>query len=315
MRDDLGNPQSAIRNPQSRWRRAAVFVVAFLGTAGLGRAVIFAAEELTSHLGNRGPRYDPGATPQSLGWGENTRAYPDQFAVNPTDGAELVWVPPGQFSMGSPDGDLDERPAHEVTLTQGFWLYKHEVTIGQIQKVLNYTPPGCQGQPPNHPAVNVDWNVAMIYAGKMEGVTLPTEAQWEYAARGPEGRLYPWGDEWDAARCQSGEDRHGEPSTAPVGAFPSGASWCGAMDLAGNVWECVLDAYRSDAYGVPGSPARPGTDPLVPPTTPDFRVIRGGSWRDTRFNLRCANRLKVPHDFYEVFMGFRCVMKAVGGKD
>jgi len=259
-----------------------------------------------SHLGNRGPVWEPGATPQTLGWGPDEMAYPEGIAVNPMDGAEVVWVPSGTFMMGSGDR---HHPVHQVTL-DGFWLYKCEVTNGQFAKFAQSSGHAIEGnwkkytaRGENHPVVEVTWNDAKAY-GDWAGVALPTEAQWEYGARGPEGRKYPWGNDWDPKKCCNYKNLgQGNPWTFPVGSFPAGASWCGALDLAGNVWEWCADWYGPYEAGAARNPQGSSTG--------SRRVLRGGSWYflnpgDCRSAQRHRNGPLVRRNYH----GFRGVVSS-----
>ena len=316
--------------------RACVWVSAVLLVWVAGHAqgeVVNVATEVESHLGNRGPAFEEGVTPSKLGWGGNDQAYADLFVVNPIDGAEMVWVPAGTFRMGSTQEEIDglwqangwgpdwkqvpgdEKPAHEVTLTRGFWLHRHEVTNGQYGRFLAAT--GHEAHPhwddykahERLPVNWVSWDDASAYA-EWAGGALPTEAQREYAARGPAGHPFPWGGQWDRDRCNSAEywakkplntiaawqawfDADlGDEVTSPeiiahlreVGSFPSGASWCGALDLAGNVWEWCADWYGKSYYAV-----SPVEDPSGPATATG-RVLRGGSWNSFALGCRAAVR-------------------------
>lgn len=194
------------------------------------------------------------------------------------DGGKMVWVPAGEFMMGSNDGGTDEQPVHRVRITKGFWLGKYEVTIAQwlhycrVAKVLltaEIIVP-CT----DHPMSGVNWTDYVAYC-RFYGLSMPTEAQWEYAARGPEERTYPWGDQWDSARCCNDETKTAEGFTCPVGSFPNGASWCGALDMAGNLSEWCSDWYAEDYY------ANSSQDDPKGPTTGTERVQRGGyCWGD-----------------------------------
>jgi formylglycine-generating enzyme required for sulfatase activity len=146
--------------------------------------------------------------------------------------------------------------------------------------------------------VEVSWYGAAAYC-EHNGLELPTEAQWEYAARGPESRAYPWGDDWDPKRLCWDENRGPEGQTFPVGSFPSGGSWCGALDMSGNVWEWCADWYGSDYYG-----SSPTTDPTGP-TNGEYRVLRGGSWGSYADYCRAAGRLSFTPDFSDDGLGFR----------
>ncbi len=210
-------------------------------------------------------------------------------------GITLVRVPGGSFMMGSEDGADDETPVHRVHVS-GFWIGKTEVTVAQWRRVMGSVPGNQQGD--DHPVVNVSWNDCQEFCEKV-GLELPTEAQWEYAARGPEAHRYPWGDTWDEDRLCWRENRGPGNRTFPVGSFPSGASWCGALDMSGNVWEWCADWYDSDYYG-----SSPTTDPTGP-SSGDKRVLRGGSWYSNAGNCRGADRGSNARDNARLNYGFR----------
>jgi formylglycine-generating enzyme required for sulfatase activity len=195
------------------------------------------------------------------------------------DGGTYVWVPAGEFDMGAEDLGDWAKPVHHVRITKGFWLGKCTVTLGQWKAYCEKVGIKMEASAPgdNHPVVNVNWDDAVAYC-KHYGLSLPTEAQWEYAARGPEGREYPWGNEWEPKKCCSGENTGPKWTTFPVGSFPEGASWCGALDMAGNVWQWCKDWFDSKYYA-----NSPDTDPPGPSAGEDFwgrqyRALRGGSW-------------------------------------
>ena len=225
--------------------------------------------------------------------------------INPKDGAVMVWVPPGEFLMGSPEGqgDSNERPQHKVYL-DSFWIYKHEVTVGQYRKFCQETGHNMPSSTPtggwkdDHPMAYVSWDDASAYA-KWAAVALPTEAQWEKAARGTDGRKYPWGNEWDAKKCCHGGNKGPDGTTFPVGSFPEGASPYGALDMAGNVWEWCADWFDGEYYA--NSPRQNPTGPA----RGALRVLRGGSWyRDVGY-CRSADRLRNSPPLRLLDDGFR----------
>jgi sulfatase modifying factor 1 len=227
--------------------------------------------------------------------------------------------------MGSAEGDDDERLAREVNLG-AFYMARHEVTNAEYERFS----PGHRlkwkefSAGDDMPVIAVTWEEADAFCrwlSQEEGVEyrLPTEAEWEKAARGTDDRRYPWGDEaprigrakWrcnlapEKARDTWGND--GFELVAPVGSFPDGASIYGCHDMAGNVWEWCLDWYSPTYYA-----RGPSADPTGPPhgTT---RVLRGGSFTNQPAALRSSNRLSKPVDFYEANLGFRCV-RVIGGR-
>jgi formylglycine-generating enzyme required for sulfatase activity len=194
------------------------------------------------------------------------------------DGAEMVYVPAGPFLRG--DADQSDNPRRTVTL-DAFWMYKTPVTVAQYRNFCQVTGRAMPTAPSwgwkeDHPLVNVNWEEAAAYCGWAES-QLPTEAQWEKAARGTDGRTYPWGNGWDHEMLWSsaGEKR---TSTAPVGSFPAGASPYGCLDMAGNVWQWCADWY--DANYIKNASA---TNPTGP-ATGQYRVLRGGSWKGNFLN-------------------------------
>ncbi len=221
--------------------------------------------------------------------------------VNPVDGAVMIYIPAGEFLMGSNDYD-DEKPRRNVYL-DGYWIYKYPVTVAQYRKFCQATgrqepPPPDWGWKDDHPIVNVSWNDAVAYA-KWARVRLPTEAEWEKAARGTDGRRFPWGNEWDAKKCNTWES--GPRRTTAVGSYADGASPYGIQDMAGNVWEWCADWY--DAHYYKSAPNRN-------PTGPDsgkYRVLRGGSWYYYVRNCRAALRSTVAPAVRLNNNGFRCV--------
>jgi formylglycine-generating enzyme required for sulfatase activity len=269
--------------------------------------------------------------------------------TRPADGMAMVYVPAGEFVRGS-DGEAvdyarelcmeysdlglavcrydsyeDERPAHQVWV-EGFWIDRTEVTNGQYGRCVeagNCEPPEDSGSFTrdtyfgnsafdDYPVIWVTWQQASDYCS-WTGGRLPTEAEWEFAARGPESRVYPWGDDFDGTRlnycdrsCAGGPKDEsmddGYAETAPVGSFPQGASWCGALDMAGNVREWVAGWYGEYPLERQVNPAGPATG--------NARVPRGGCWLDRPDNVRSANRGGVALDYTRHKVGFRCALDA-----
>jgi len=262
----------------------------------------------------------------------------------------MVYVPGGTFMMGSDDSDEDadddEKPQHEVTL-DSFWIDRTEVTNAQFAAFVaatgyvttaeeegsgyiytdgdwelvekaDWQHPQGPGSDLNgldeHPVVLVSWDDAEAYCA-WAGAQLPTEAQWEYATRGNDGRLYSWGNAFDCQLTNADDETildsyvvpggpgcDGYDRTAPVGSFsPAGDSWVGAADMAGNVWEWTADWYGD-------YPDSRQTNPTGP-ATGNVRVLRGGSWFNNQRSLRAANRFNVGFPAYRInLVGFRCVL-------
>jgi sulfatase modifying factor 1 len=218
---------------------------------------------------------------------------------------ETVLIPGGSFLMGTdgPDARPDEKPVHRVTIAS-FRMDRYEVTVGQFRNFCSATGRDFPEQPgwsrDDHPVVNVTWDDANAYCEWL-GRRLPTEAEWEYAARGGvEGRVYPWGDAFDCRMCNArGSECDGYEHTAPAGRFPPNGY--GLYDVAGNVWEWCRDWFGADYYA-----ASPAANPAGPDSG-EYRVVRGGSFY---FNIeayyRSANRHNSNPAFRYIDLGFRC---------
>jgi formylglycine-generating enzyme required for sulfatase activity len=255
--------------------------------------------------------------------------------TRPEDTMIMVYVPAGTFTMGSTNDQIDftlqlcdaypvsceretltdEEPAHDVAL-KGFWFDSTEVTNHQYSlcvaagecsppsKYSSYSYPNYYHNPiySDYPVIQINWYQAATYCEWVDA-RLPRESEWEYAARGPDSLMFPWGNTFDSNRlnyCDSNCDfdwrdrtsNDGYGDIAPVGNYPDDASWCGAHDLGGNVWEWIEDEYRyyeTDKFVSAGS-----------------RVLRSGTWHLGPDSARCANRDHHTPDTTHVSVGFRC---------
>ena len=300
-----------------------------------------------------GGDYWPAWSPRSVGGASATPASASppggslgDVWTRPADGMAMVYAPGGAFRMGSDVGDVeaarDESPQHSVVL-DAFWIDQTEVSVAQFRQFVTQTgyeteaeqagwslvwvgkelsqvrgadwqhPQGPDSQTQDdHPVVAVSWNDALIYC-KWAGARLPTEAEWEYAARGSRGLVYPWGDDFDCSRANlddetqlddyvvpGGEGCDGYAMAAPVGNLPDGISWCNALDMAGNVWEWVADwygGYPSDKQANPTGPKSGGS-----------KVLRGGGWYSAEEHARAAKRAYYAPDNGYANVGFRCAL-------
>lgn len=234
---------------------------------------------------------------------------------------EPVWItiPAGEFWMGSEDISEDEKPLHRVYLDE-YQIARVPVTNAQYSlfiEATNHKPRSgwTAHQSPkgkeSHPVVNVNWYDALAYCDWLSNVTgkaivLPSEAQWEKAARGDQDqRAYPWGDEWDKIYCNIDELRLGD--TTPVGIFQEGASPYGCLDMAGNVWEWCSSLYKAYPYEETDDreELEVGTDVI--------RVVRGGSWNFNRYDVPCAIRYRYFPISRNVNQGFRVLVAHAPG--
>ena len=229
-----------------------------------------------------------------------------KVSKNEKDGAEMVYVPAGEFLMGSENGNSDEKPQHTVYLDE-YWIYKTEVTNAQYGKCVGAGTCNEPGDTMNykdssyaqHPVMYVDWEQAKGYCA-WAGSRFPNEAEWEKAARGTtDGRTYPWGNQ--EPTCELANFSSCGVNTKEVGSLSQGASPYGVLDMAGNAWEWVNDWYAEGYYekSVRENPAGPDTG--------DYHIVRGGSWLNGQRYLRASNRrMYNPADRY-LNSGFRCV--------
>ena len=250
---------------------------------------------------------------------------PGQTWTEPSTGMEFVWVPGGCFQMGCDSWQFeceeDEKPVHEVCL-DGFWMGKYEVTNAQYRmfKPFHFNPKyrGHSLDGPSQPVAHVDWNGAGNFAAWLSargnGVfRLPTEAEWEYAARGGNEKTRFWGDSPDQACAWANVgDRAAEKAfsrlelkthacddgfavSAPVGSFKPNRF--GLYDMLGNVWEWCEDVYDEKAYQTPSRPGSSG----------DERAVRGGSWYNKPRFVRSAFRFSYDPGVLNRYLGFRLV--------
>lgn len=227
--------------------------------------------------------------------------------VHEPDGTVLLHVPGGEYTIG--DRDLEwSRPPHRVLLSP-YWIGKHPVTNRQYARFLAASPdqprPEAWDDPrfnrPEQPVVGVSWHEAIAYC-RWASLSLPSEAQWEAAARGTDERRYPWGGSSPDARRANFGNRVGTPSE--VGGHPAGAGPFGTLDQAGNVWEWCLDGWSLDPYR--GREDR-ALDPVVE-GDPSVRAVRGGSWANPPCDLACALRNRSTAKQRVNDQGFRCVL-------
>jgi formylglycine-generating enzyme required for sulfatase activity len=256
-------------------------------------------------------------TPKAPPPAQEEKVLPDILTPRQSYEPEMVLIPVGGFLMGSDpakdkDAQDDEQPQHFLALP-AYYLARTPVTNAQylafVQDAGQGAPGGWQGDKPpkgkeDHPVVDVTWRDALAYCRWLAQATgrpyaLPSEAEWEKGARGTDGRIYPWGNDWAAARCNCYERREGD--TTPVGAYPGGASPYGLLDMAGNVWEWTRSLWDREYPYVPND----GRENLE---AGGARVVRGGAFDFTSGFVRCAFRLSLNPAQWVRGLGFRVVL-------
>lgn len=236
-----------------------------------------------------------------------------RLRTNPVDGAQMVWIPAGEFVRGSEDKDSDagrDEKTWRAVYLDGYWMYRYPVTVAQYKKFCTATRRKMPPAPPwgwksDHPIVQVTWDDSMAYASWAKA-NLPTEAQWEKAARGRQGQKYPWGHNWDPAFCVNKSNSNGHTAsvyrTDRIHQSPYGV-----RDMAGNVWQWCRDWWEEGYYDYspPKNPTGPGKG--------KNRALRGGSWKDNgplmdREPFRAADRGFAKPEERSTFRGFRCTV-------
>ena len=284
---------------------------------------------LFSATGDVGPGITPG-TGKQIFWNagaEYDHHYVPDFRVrlvahSMLDGAleDMVLVPAGEFVMGCDTGCggygpiSNETPEHTVYL-DAYWIDRYEVSNLQYKQFCDATGHSQPADPgfssmsnyfidyPDYPVVNVSWYDASAYAAWV-GKRLPTEAEWERAAKGTDQRCWPWGNTFERENLNtggtSGEDVW--PYTSPVAGFAHGSSPCGCLNMASNAWEWCLDYYQQYTGGYQVNPTGPQTG--------SNRVLRGGHWNHNAFSARTVHREAESPTQQHNYFGFRCARTA-----
>lgn len=217
------------------------------------------------------------------------------------DSVAMVLVPVGCFMMGSEDGDPDEQDVHEICFDTPYWIDKYEVTNSDFDRLGGEAGRNSFWDDENHPRESITWFEAKAFCELRNG-RLPTEAEWEYAARGPSNLTYPWGNEFIPSNVAYAANTSNRPE--PVGSKPGGTSWVGAMDMSGNVWEWVLSRYQAYPY------AHDRLDDLLGSNDLRARVNRGGSWGSGYHSVRTSYRRRNPPNEQYNILGFRCLIES-----
>jgi len=229
----------------------------------------------------------------------------------------MMYVPAGEFDMGSDDGSDNEQPIHEVYL-DAYWIDQTEVTTGMYAQCVadgdcrppevdsSYTHDNYYGDITyeDYPVIEVSWNDAVTYC-EWADARLPTEAEWEKAAswdeEKQETRTYPWGETIDCSYANYYLNDFCVGDTTVVGSYPDSVSPYGALDMAGNVWEWTNSLYQSYPYD-----ANDGREDV---SSTNVRVLRGGAWRNSDLNVRAANRSSGAPGSRGSNIGFRCAQE------
>jgi len=213
----------------------------------------------------------------------------------------MALVPAGCFMMGSQIGGSSQQPVHQVCFEEPFWIDAYEVTNQQFREFSGQAGSESRFSDSFMPRDSITWAEADAFC-RSRGARLPTEAEWEYAARGPDGLLYPWGNEFIAENTVfSGSSKN---QTASVGSFTGGQSWVATYDQIGNVWEWVADWYDENYYA-----SSPDINPQGPTNSPTGRrVLRGGSWINVSGSVDAATRNGYEPGNSNDGVGFRCAI-------
>jgi formylglycine-generating enzyme required for sulfatase activity len=298
-----GRTEQLVERSDSRGATLVWIIIALIGLgAGLVAWRLWTNEKNFQRAPRVAPQQSPSQPMPGL-IGTTPQASPSLIPTAAPDG--MVFVPGGGFKMGRDDGDELERPSHIVEV-KPFFIDRNEVTNGEYQRFISATnrPAPAHwvgGKIPagqmKFPVINVSWNDANAYA-RWAKKRLPTEAEWEFAARGTDGRIYPWGNEWKPDYANAGQGKNGRLFDA--GRYVTGASPFGALDMSGNVWEWTASDFKD-------YPGRKISSSLV---GSGLKVIRGGAYDADLKNATTTYRGAVsPNRAYDK-TGFRCARDA-----
>jgi formylglycine-generating enzyme required for sulfatase activity len=276
----------SVSRPAAREKRATRLAPAVIGVAALF-VLLGAVWWAVNNLNNASNAQSTAtATPDLLNWQPETRDF---------DGVRMVKVPAGCFNMGDPEGEPFESPVTQVCLEQ-FWLDQTEITNEQFSRLGGTAETFSQWGDPQRPRETITWFEARDFCTQRDG-RLPSEAEWEYAARGTRGVIYPWGNNFIGERALYGANA--SLATGDVGLRPAGASWVGALDMSGNVAEWVNTIF--DEYPYNAADGREDSRDEI-----SARVVRGGAWSNAEQFLRASYRISHMPMTVAPDIGFRC---------
>ncbi|MBI2332465.1 MAG: SUMF1/EgtB/PvdO family nonheme iron enzyme [Chloroflexi bacterium] len=309
------NNQQLTKPTQKQYYRWTVVAVIILSLLILGGYVL---NSLYDQLASARPTDTPVIFTATRTPTQTFTSVPSTFTPTPgigstliSDGVTMMYIPQGNFSMGS-ESSSDEKPIHAVLL-DAYYIDKYEVTNAAYERCVevNVCKPPKESGPytrtayygnsefDEYPVIYVDWDMAKTYC-EWRGGRLPTEAEWEKAARGEDGRTYPWGEGIDCDKANYNFSCIGD--TTKVGSYLDGVSPYGVYDMAGNVWEWVNDWYDGNYYATSPSSNPQGS------TSGQYKVLRGGSWPYIETYVRSANRDRVVPASSSDILGFRCAL-------
>lgn len=302
--------ETTMETIRPRYTVPAVIIAVILALALISLPVLNAAATATSQAASTLTPPDPdtsqlamatAAVAQALNLVEHNTDWTPHFQS--FEGVEMALVPVGCFMMGSNDGSEDEKPVHQQCFNQPFWIDRTEVTRAQYQQCVDAgqceSPPASEySTAPDQPINRVTWLQARTYC-EWRSARLPTEREWEYAARGPDNLIYPWGNEFAADNVV-----YNTSGSSFVGSKPDGVSWVGAQDMSGNLWEWVSTIYDQDRFKYPYNPDDGREE--ISDSIDILRVTRGGSWESSDEFLPASNRSLSGPTTRTNYYGFRC---------
>jgi formylglycine-generating enzyme required for sulfatase activity len=287
----------------NRWKNRVMILVVFgvlmsaFGCAPVAPTPTATPTETPTPAASPTPTDDSTPTPLPFGY-VPVRANADWTPVEQDfDGVVMVMVPAGCFIMGSTGINSNEQPEHQQCIDAPFWIDKTEVTNAQFAQFGGEAAEDSRWERDFYPRESLTVFEAVAFCEKRDA-RLTTEREWEYAARGPDSLTYPWGNDWDENRLVW-KDNSGDRSGV-VGNYPDSASWVGALDMSGNVWEWTTSLDRPYPYVVDD-----GREAAF--NTRTFHMARGGSWiNDNPYQFTTSMRQRTPPTLTDSIIGFRC---------
>ncbi len=286
--------------------RSFSMILGFIVVLIVGIFILLSTIRLDNNLSPKTPQPTKTANQNSILHNSEWKPVEKDF-----NGVTMVEVPSGCFDMGNDPNAYDGTTkgvanGGHICFSQVFWIDKTEVTNAQFAQFGGKASNSSKWTDANRPRESISWFESRDFC-ELRGGRLPTEAEWEYAVRGPDNLVYSWGSEFDASNVVFAENSNNQ--TALVGSKPLGVSWVGALDMIGNVLEWLLTLYKPYPYPTPAGMVE--QNQWVEKTnTSDFRGLRGGSWSRASDFLSAAGRSSQFPNYTVISIGFRCVMSA-----